>query len=210
MHETNISNNAPFCNRTVHACAYFCHKMVHCGIWDWCIVGCLRHLSCKGWLHTTHYVMQMPIISTAPSCVQLVPGDTWCSPEISTSCRCQPLSQGGCGASKFADTATLKTTYDDAMMRTHSALLVLSHGNPPVTGGFSLKMDSNVGLRCFLWCQPEWTVRLTVILHVMTVMWRHYDAKGKHRRNKQRSKSNRDQSSAQITQNKFFWTHLFW
>ena len=33
-----ISHNAPFCNIKVHTCAHFFYKMVHCGIWDWCIV----------------------------------------------------------------------------------------------------------------------------------------------------------------------------
>ena len=33
-----ISYNASFCNRNVHTCAHFWYKMVHCGIWDWCIV----------------------------------------------------------------------------------------------------------------------------------------------------------------------------
>ena len=33
-----ISHNAPFCNRNVHTRAHFCYKMMHCGIWDWCIV----------------------------------------------------------------------------------------------------------------------------------------------------------------------------
>ena len=35
-------NNAPFCNRNVHICAHFCNKMVHCGLYVWCIVGFLR------------------------------------------------------------------------------------------------------------------------------------------------------------------------
>ena len=39
---TNASHNAPFCNRNVHKCAHFCYKMVHCGIWDWCIVGFMQ------------------------------------------------------------------------------------------------------------------------------------------------------------------------
>ena len=37
-----ISHNASFCNRNVHTCAHFCYKMVHCGIFDWCIVGFVR------------------------------------------------------------------------------------------------------------------------------------------------------------------------
>ena len=37
------TNNAPFCNRNVHdTCAHFCYKIVHCGIFVWCIVGYLR------------------------------------------------------------------------------------------------------------------------------------------------------------------------
>ena len=32
-------NHAPSCNRNVHMCAHFCYKMVHCGIFIWCIVG---------------------------------------------------------------------------------------------------------------------------------------------------------------------------
>ena len=36
------SHNAPFCNRNVHMCAHFCQKMVHCGIWDRCIMGFVR------------------------------------------------------------------------------------------------------------------------------------------------------------------------
>ena len=34
-----ISHNASFCNRNVHTCAHFCYKRVHCGIWNWCIMG---------------------------------------------------------------------------------------------------------------------------------------------------------------------------
>ena len=37
-----ISHNVPFCNRNVHMCAHFCYKMVHCGIFVWCIVGFAR------------------------------------------------------------------------------------------------------------------------------------------------------------------------
>ena len=39
MHR-QISHNAPFCNRNVHTSAHICHKMVHCGTWQWCIGGC--------------------------------------------------------------------------------------------------------------------------------------------------------------------------
>ena len=37
-----ISHNATFCNRNVHTCAHFCYKMLHCGIFVWCIVGFVR------------------------------------------------------------------------------------------------------------------------------------------------------------------------
>ena len=33
-----ISHNALFCNRNM----YFCYKMEHCGIWNWCIVEFVR------------------------------------------------------------------------------------------------------------------------------------------------------------------------
>ena len=34
--------NVPFCSRIIHICAHFCGKMVHCGIFLWCIVGFVR------------------------------------------------------------------------------------------------------------------------------------------------------------------------
>ena len=37
-----ISHNAPFCNRNVHMCAHFCCKIVHCGMFIWCIMGFVR------------------------------------------------------------------------------------------------------------------------------------------------------------------------
>ena len=37
-----ISHNAPHSNRNVHACAHFCYKVVHFGIWDRRIVGFVR------------------------------------------------------------------------------------------------------------------------------------------------------------------------
>ena len=37
-----ISQNVPLCNRNVCMCAHFCHKMVHCGIFIWCIVGLVK------------------------------------------------------------------------------------------------------------------------------------------------------------------------
>ena len=43
---SQISHNAPFCNRNVHTGAHFCYKMVNCGIWDWCIVGFVQQVYC--------------------------------------------------------------------------------------------------------------------------------------------------------------------
>ena len=37
-----ISHKAPFCDRNVYICAHFYYKMVHCGIFVWCIVGFVR------------------------------------------------------------------------------------------------------------------------------------------------------------------------
>ena len=37
-----ISHNATFCNRNVHTCTHYCYKMLHCGIFVWCIVGFVR------------------------------------------------------------------------------------------------------------------------------------------------------------------------
>ena len=37
-----ISHNAPLYNRNVHMCANFCHKVVHSGIFIWCIMGFVR------------------------------------------------------------------------------------------------------------------------------------------------------------------------
>ena len=41
-----ISHNAPLCNRNVHMCAHIYHKMVHYGIYVWCIVGLVRCVYC--------------------------------------------------------------------------------------------------------------------------------------------------------------------
>ena len=38
-HKPTIYHNATFCNRNVHICPPFCYKMVHCGVYDKCIVG---------------------------------------------------------------------------------------------------------------------------------------------------------------------------
>ena len=40
-HDTSVPypSNAAVCNRNVHMCAHFCHKLEHCGIFVWYIVG---------------------------------------------------------------------------------------------------------------------------------------------------------------------------
>ena len=38
-----ISHKVPFCNRDALTCAHFCHKMMHRGVWDRCIMGCMQH-----------------------------------------------------------------------------------------------------------------------------------------------------------------------
>ena len=37
-----ISHNASLQKRNVHAWAQFCHNVVLCGIWYWCILGCVK------------------------------------------------------------------------------------------------------------------------------------------------------------------------
>ena len=60
LHFTNIPQ-CTICNRNVHTCAHFwnvhtcahfCYRMVHCGIYDWCIVGFAQQLEFMG---CTHY-----------------------------------------------------------------------------------------------------------------------------------------------------------
>ena len=48
-----ITHNAAFCNRNVHTCAHFCYKMLHCGIWDWCIMVFVWQVSC--WLSDSNF-----------------------------------------------------------------------------------------------------------------------------------------------------------
>ena len=50
-----ISHNAPLCNRNVHTCTHFCYKVVHCGIFVWCIVGFVGWLYC----HSKHVPLKM-------------------------------------------------------------------------------------------------------------------------------------------------------
>ena len=41
-----ISHNAPFCNINMHMSVNFCYRMVHCGIFFYCIVGFMRWVQC--------------------------------------------------------------------------------------------------------------------------------------------------------------------
>ena len=66
--DSPISHNAPFCSRNVHICAHFCYKIVHCGIFVWCIVGIVRwvyhvhclcvFVHCWDWYRPVTYIYQ--------------------------------------------------------------------------------------------------------------------------------------------------------
>ena len=43
MQQSKISHNVSLCNRNVHTWGHSCYKVVHYGIWDWCIVGFEMH-----------------------------------------------------------------------------------------------------------------------------------------------------------------------
>ena len=43
------THNAPFCNRNVHTCAHFCCKMMHHGLWEWCILGFVNKINKSTW-----------------------------------------------------------------------------------------------------------------------------------------------------------------
>ena len=63
--DMQISHNASFCSRNVHTCAHFCYKMVHCGKWDWCIVGFALRVYCNivRWRHMTSLGHRLTIIA---------------------------------------------------------------------------------------------------------------------------------------------------
>ena len=42
MHQSNITLYHFVTEMTMHTCALFCYRVVHCGIWYWCIVEFLR------------------------------------------------------------------------------------------------------------------------------------------------------------------------
>ena len=65
-----ISHNAPFCNRNVHLCAHFCYKVVHYGIWDWCIVGlCIWSIMYQ----EVRRDRQVKVVLTHPMCSRIRP-----------------------------------------------------------------------------------------------------------------------------------------
>ena len=45
-HFTQIYHSAPFCSRNVHTCAYFCYKMVRCGIYRFGALWDMRQTYC--------------------------------------------------------------------------------------------------------------------------------------------------------------------
>ena len=68
-----ISHYAPFCNRNVHTCAHFCYKVVNCGIWDWCIVECVRQVHCRLNCEWQGHVTPSRITSQIRSICNIVP-----------------------------------------------------------------------------------------------------------------------------------------
>ena len=59
MHQSNIPQ-CTICNRNVHLCAHFCYKMVHCGIYAWCIVGFVRWVNTNGALLKDMHEIRLP------------------------------------------------------------------------------------------------------------------------------------------------------
>ena len=68
---TQISHNAPLCNRNVHTCAHFCYKVVHCRIWDRCIVGFVRciltHSNASPYTYGQNLIITFPADGIAPN-----------------------------------------------------------------------------------------------------------------------------------------------
>ena len=79
-----ISLNSPFCNWNVYTCAHFSYKMVHCVIWDWCIVWLVQQVcwlrsinsffSTWEWISSTSAILKLrddrncKYISVPPQC----------------------------------------------------------------------------------------------------------------------------------------------
>ena len=53
---------------TMQTCTHFCNKMVHCRIWDWCIVGFVQQVYCTLWWmwlieqHKGHMMIIYPVM----------------------------------------------------------------------------------------------------------------------------------------------------
>ena len=43
VHRTNIPKCTILYQKCAYICIHSCYKMVHCEIWDWCIVGFVQH-----------------------------------------------------------------------------------------------------------------------------------------------------------------------
>ena len=54
MHQSHIPH-AAFCKRNVYMCANVWYKMVHPGIFVWCIVGFVKWVNIGMFSHTEHY-----------------------------------------------------------------------------------------------------------------------------------------------------------
>ena len=59
-----VSYSAPFCNRNVHICAHFCYRLLHCGIFVWCIMGFVRWVYCA--IHDEKLYLLRQLLSSLP------------------------------------------------------------------------------------------------------------------------------------------------
>ena len=116
-----ISHNAPFCNRNVHACAHFCYKMVHCGIWNWCIVGFVQEVCLLGMQRSPISSLWLQLTSTPhPLWVHqdksLAVEEHW---NMSTQIRPEPRP-----SLEFVDSAAawLKRRYEELTVMIHGAV----------------------------------------------------------------------------------------
>ena len=51
INPSHKSHNASFGNSNIYTRAHFSYKFVNCGIWDWCIVGCMETGLLRRYLH---------------------------------------------------------------------------------------------------------------------------------------------------------------
>ena len=66
-----LSHNASICNRNVHTCAHFYYKMLHCGIWDWCIMGFNRPIVPSG-IHCNKILFRLHTFSFKKVCLKML------------------------------------------------------------------------------------------------------------------------------------------